>query len=98
MPKTVPEVDYSSDAMRDESLGRAVHELCSLETPGGRKLVDAFYAPRCAGQSLEDEDCPPWYWAQLLVKQTIQALRDAGWTVEPPSSVIAPDSEAGPER
>lgn len=86
MAEPAPKVDYLSDDVRDESLGRAAYELCSTETPGGRKLVDAFHAGRCVGQSSGDEDCPPWYWAQLLVKQAIRALRDAGWTVEPPSS------------
>ena len=94
MAETPLNVDYS-DLSPDKVFGRAPLKLCELATPGGRKLADAFYAPRCVGQS--DEDCPPWYWAQLLVKQAITALRDAGWTVEPPSSICQRIPDVAPE-
>ncbi len=86
MTETAPKVDYS-DISPDKSFGRAPYKLCSLKSPGGRKLVDAFYAPRYIDQSEVHDDCPPWYWAEMLVKQTIRALRDVGWTVEPPPSL-----------
>lgn len=84
MAETPHKVEDYADLL-DESLGRAPFELCGVKTPGGRNLVDAFMGPRSHG--LAEEDCPPWYWAQLLVRQAIRALRDAGWTVEPPSSL-----------
>ena len=85
MSEPAPKV-YYSDGVRDKSLGRAPFDLCSLPTPGGRKLVDAFHAPRLVEHGPAEEDCPPWYWGQLLVCQTIRALRDAGWTVDPPGA------------
>ncbi len=71
------------DFKHDEVIGRAAFRLCSVETPGGRKLVDAMLGGEYLRFRKEDNSWPPWFWAQNLVYATIDELQKAGWTIEP---------------